>query len=188
MPLPVRRFALRDILILIIAMAVAFALARATVQNELLVRPSRSFTTGQLMIPAASLVLMSLSLAAFALSLTSPRPRLRRLVHQPGFMVSVAVTFNVVWHMVWTPLLFVSELLVTGVTFSPNQWHGRVHNAFVELYAPYFVMPYIVLALLIGMLRGLSFRRADWVEHLARLLGCLWVLQWILIMFRIVQA
>ncbi len=87
-----RRFTLSDTAVLVAAAGVGFWLGRTYLFNEHTVFSTigavRSWWSWA---QAAWMVLMPVQLGLLALSVVPPRPRLRRLARQPGFLAGVAV-------------------------------------------------------------------------------------------------
>src|SRR4051794_29531136 len=93
MPAPaVRRFMLADAMILVAATAMGIAWTRAYVMGIQPFQFSASFHGNgmsfllRFWIPVAVPCLAMWSVAAFILAFSRPRPVLRRLAHQPGFV------------------------------------------------------------------------------------------------------
>jgi hypothetical protein len=172
---PRRSLTFADLLILIAGLAVAFSLIRAYAYVDHVLFPTLSFGSRQAIVASSSLALVGLSLGTLALRLVPPRPPLRRLVRQPGFLATLAVASNAVSQTV-------SRLcgLLTGPAMSTRQWYTWAHNWLFSLWVPFFVGPAIFLACVIGVLGGFALRRADWVEHLGRVLAFVWLLYWVL--------
>lgn len=183
----IRRFTLRDTMVLVVATALGLALARwpyarlretstylptaiaspqppATLQNESLVRAIIGTATqlSTLFYPSV----MTFSVAILILSLAQPRPRLRQVFRQPGVAACAAAVLA----------CFVSFLLLTSDTiwarnksvFSAvgvNYWLSSSRSAGFAV-----VGAWIVLALGGRWQSGRS-----WIDHTGRALGICWL-------------
>jgi hypothetical protein len=102
-PSPVRKFSILDAMILVAASALGLALIRflyATGRYLSMGRPWYAFVA-QYTVEATVPFLITWTLAFLVLRLRQPRPRLRRLLRQPGMVACgaavVAIAFEVLW-------------------------------------------------------------------------------------------
>ena len=174
MPRPPRRLAIRDLLILVAALAVGASLARACLEVDRVLGLPVSLGSRTAIVAASSLTLVALSLGTLAISLVPPRPPIRRLVRHPGFLSCLAVASNVASQTVQRACS-----LLTVRPSTTRQWYVESHNYLYSLWVPFFVAHSVALACLIGMLGGLRLRGADWVAMLGRVLGAVWIVYWI---------
>lgn len=167
-----RRFTLRDILILILAIALGLWLLRAVVLNGPLVFGPDYALTWFGRVNVSLLVLMTTQLGVLVLSLMPPRPRLRRLARRPGFLAGIAVASVVACQTV-------QDL----PSFRPGNavW---LNNYLLSIGGAGPMASVILLLWLVGSLRGLDWRRPEWVELLGRTLGVTWILAWIIFFVR----
>lgn len=168
-----RPLTLFDLLILVAATGTGFGLIRAFSYVEGLRSPAVGPFDRQSIPVVAGLILKTLSLGTLAASLVAPRPRIRRLSRQPGFLAGVAVAANILFQGLSRGIPW----LVHGAPH-PILWWNRAHNLLASLCLPSFVAQSIMLAWAVGLLHGFS-RRNDWVERLGRALGWIWIAFWI---------
>ncbi len=169
-----RRFTLSDTAVLVASTGVGLWLGRSYLFNEQTVFSTmgvaRTWWSWAL---AACLVLMPVQIGLLGLSLVAPRPRLRRLARQPGFLAGVAVASTVATNVLQAAANFM-PYMAGGSNRSPA-W---LHNNMIAISAPYRLAPVILVAWVIVGLQGGWRRSHDWVESSARLLGGVWIIAW----------
>src|SRR6478752_1290575 len=94
-----------DAMILVAALAVAFALIRITLPVKDVPPKVVLFLNGMVLVVDC---LTASSVACLAIRLRRPHPRLRRLARQPGFAAYtvIAVTMTAIWSMGHIPMVF----------------------------------------------------------------------------------
>jgi hypothetical protein len=169
-----RRFTLRDTAILVASTGVGLWLGRSYLFNESTVFGTTGLARGWWSWAAAAwMVLMPVQLGLLGLSVVPPRPRLRRLARQPGFLAGVAVASTVATNVVQAATTF-----ATYMTRGANPFATWLHNNLIAISAPYRLAPVILLAWVIVALQRGCRRSHDWVETSARLLGVAWIIAW----------
>lgn len=171
---------LGDAILLIAATAVGFWSARMLVESDAAIIPASKREAWRAWVGASYLVLLGVSLGVATLRLRPPRPPIRRLARQPGFLAGIAVVSVVALATVLSVLdwfTFWSPMLPAGAVVS-NWLHGYLLSAS----GPWNVGFAIALAWMIGGLQGFRWARPDWVEWAGRLLGASWVLYWLALM------
>ena len=171
----VRRPRLTDVAILIAATAIGLAAVRHFLPTGYSPSPyDRQFNY---LSPPAALswlivsqpLLMAWSVACLVMQLRPPRPRLRRLVHLPGFRACLAATL----------LIFIAGPWVSGFLLSSSGTVDRMSflaflswNEAVAVQIGVGVIVAWAPCLLGGGRRG----RMGWLERGGRFLGVLWIL------------
>ncbi len=173
-----RSFVLADAIILIAAAAIGFWLARMLIISAAVVIPASRNEVWRAWVGASYLFALGMSLGVAVVRLRPPRPPLRRLARQPGFLAGVAVAsivtlgtgFTILdWFLVWGQMppgeAGVSKWLLYGYLLSIGD--------------PWNVGFAVSLAWIIGGLQGFRWAKPDWVERIGRLLGASWILYWL---------
>jgi hypothetical protein len=168
-----RRFTLRDPTILIAATAVGLWLGRTYLLNEPDVFGPGVSLTWWIWVAVVWAVLMPVQLGLLAVSLLTPRPRLRRLARQPGFVAGVAVAVAFA-----SNVLYATSNFKASIARGSNPIPTRIHNNIIAISAPYRLAPFVLLAWTMVRLQGPCRRSHDWVERSARFLGGVWVIAW----------
>jgi hypothetical protein len=175
---PRRRLSLSDAAIVIAAIALGLVPARYVVALDLpsiklspsdaTARLTRILTAGMTL---ASPVLIALSLAAFVISLRQPRPPLRSLAREPGFVAMAVIVMTTGYHL----LHYAVKVTVCYHSTSssslllPVYYVGLLTNIFLES-GWNVAVAWSVLAL-----QGNWRRRSRWNGGLGVALGCTWV-------------
>jgi hypothetical protein len=116
---PRHRFSLSDTMILIAALAFSLVLVRYVVSLNLLEippAPGRLGWFGRVQLVAisfASPVLITLSLAFFVISLRPPRPPLRCLAREPGFVAMAVVVATTLYYLVHLAMRLIANYYST---------------------------------------------------------------------------
>jgi hypothetical protein len=171
-----KRFTIFDAMVLMCATSIGFWLARL----RLLIDADMPLGPGQeAWMPwcgASYLVLLAITMGFAGISLLPPRPPLRRLARQPGFLTGLAVAANLV---LWTALNAVDWLFPRGqIPMSPGYYLIRFRVYLLSIGGPWNVGFAVALAWTIGGIQGLRWSRADWVERAGRWMGVAWLLYW----------
>jgi len=165
-----RRITLLDLVILVAATALGFALLRVCITGlgaQTLSRRAGAGTAGYITTAEtyASALLAPWSLAVLVLSLRGPRPSFQRLARGPGFIASAAATTGVALYLT----LCLAQSAMGKLTLNPGSiW--RITDAFA-LYASLMVAgSWLSLAL------GARWRmETSWVGWAGRILGIGWI-------------
>ena len=168
-----RRPTMRDGMILVAAAAVAFGLGRSLFAGETQV-PTRWIYV----IMAAIVSCMALTPALLILQLFGPRPCLRQLCRQPGFVAILAGSTILALGLLELGVLGLIRLIKAGMmtpmgrpALRPNpSWWWEVSLHFDALIGPAVVACWILLAL--------SGRRRPghhWLDNLGRAVGTVWI-------------
>jgi hypothetical protein len=169
-----RRLTLRDTSILVASIAVGCWLGSSYHVNERHVWPTPGVADSFWSWAQATwLVLMPVQLGLLGLSLLPPRPPMRRLARQPGFVAGIAVACAVA-----SNVLQASANLKQNLARGTNPLPTWIHNNLIGISAPYRLAPVVLLAWVIVGLQGGCRRSRDWVESGSRLLGGIWVTAW----------
>ena len=164
-----RRLNTIDGMILIAAVAVGFGLIRMTLPVNDVPPKVVLIMNGMVLVVDC---LTASSVACLAIRLRQPRPRLRRLAHQPGFAACtvLALTMTTIWLVGHIPVIFSI---------------GWIRPNFLALIAMHGVGFAVLGSWLTLLLMGHWRPSADWFDRVGRALGvvaimCLltpWILQ-----------
>lgn len=165
-----------DLLVLIATTALGFGLIR--LYNELDDRPSPSYLEGEFYWGWWSLLVFATTLGISAVRVRAPRPTIRRLAREPGFVASVAILIVAALNV----MASIRAVLVQSF-FLP---FGREDVLDIVLWSLHDVAghdsigPAVALGWMILALQRPWRRRADWVEWSGRALGALAIGSWII--------
>jgi hypothetical protein len=167
-------------MLLIAAAAIGFWLARMLVISDAAIIPGSKREAWRALVGASYLLILGMTLGIAIVRLRSPRPPIRNLARQPGFLAGVAVASIVVlgtglsildWFTFWGRLQ-TSEAVVSS-------W---LHGFLLSIGGPWNVGFAVSLAWIIGGLQGFRWRQPDWVEWAGRFVGVLSILYWLLLL------
>ncbi len=190
-----RRCTLLDAMALVAATAIGFALARTyslvLVGNELTRFPAvpRVLLTIWAYILATLPVPAMWSIALFGLSLRRPRPDLRRLVRQPGFVASGAVTLVCAIRLVGFLTLVVRTLgnrfymlslsvfdaFTVTVPYPGPVNVATIHNSAYFAASAFGISTAVAAAWLLLAVSGRWRSEPGWLDRLGRGLGAYWI-------------
>jgi hypothetical protein len=168
-----RRFTILDAMILVAATALGFWLARSKILHDAAVSPRTGRYPWQTWSAASFLVIEGVTLGVVAIRLLPPRPPLRRLARQPGFLAVFTVAMN---------LAAGTAVVARDWLNVPNSGPGLLEWLGMYLHFPgvYLSVAFAVtLAWAIGGLQGLRWTRPDWIERAGRWLGIAWLIYWL---------
>jgi hypothetical protein len=132
-------------------------------------------------IPVSSILLLSWTTAVLVLRLRAPRPRLRRLWCQPGFLACAAAVFVFVWKCLGVGLLAAAEVLTASPAQLSKISYGSLlsellHAMLIYAFAPQAnVGGAILLLWLVTSASGRCRPEPSWVDRSGRMLGVVWV-------------
>ncbi len=180
-----RRISVRDLLILIAATALGLALLRLRISFANVVKffhdliskppPNRSvaghilFATGvlELIVPCV----FSWTIGVFVIRLLPPRPRLRRLVFQPGFIAcALFLAAACLAYAIALATLGVRGALISRTSPQWVGYHGIATLLCVQQGGWAVAVAWLMLALL-----GRWIPEPSWVDRLGRALGIFWI-------------
>ena len=172
---PRRRLSLSDASILIAATALGLVMARYVVGLNLMAisptpgdRAARIERIWMVTIHLASPMLVTLSLAAFAISLRRPRPPLRRLAREPGFVALAVIAMTTAYYSVHFAARLCGNYYSSPPLFSTHVlW--MFANLFIELGWN------VALAWFVLALQGNWSPRSIWAGGIGAALGCTWI-------------
>jgi uncharacterized membrane protein YidH (DUF202 family) len=161
-----RRFKLADGLILIAAVAAGLGITRfhADLHRQDMGRfdAVSAFELALMSIYWSALLMM---MALIPMRLRRPRPPMRRLRRQPGFIACVAVVLAAAFVILdWAPSLF---------SRSPN-WFAANILSFIS--SPWKIGPIVVTAWLVLALSGRWQSESSWIDRSGRFLGIAWIM------------
>jgi hypothetical protein len=162
-----KRFTLSDAMILVAATAVGLAMARAY-DPMFSGAPHAKFVKLAWGAPAG--VVSAWGLAVIVLRLRRPRPRVRRLLRQPGMVACCALVFALGIGAVWP--------MAHRVIRNRPVLHGLFDQLFNTIWnsAAYFV-PWSIAAAWVTLTLSNRWRPVpDWVDRLGRVVGLYWCL------------
>ena len=168
-----RRFTLLDALIVVAWAALGFGAARVLMDVSVTMWPDKYRVPWWMWTGAGCMMLMSMNLCVLNLRFVRPRPSVRRLARQPGFIAGVAVAWSVVFQTVSHAAMW----LIQG---SPINATARLNNYLVMISDPGHISAFVILGWIILLLQQRPKSQLDWIERLGSLLGCLTILGWIL--------
>jgi hypothetical protein len=191
-PRTTRSFRISDALILVAATGVGLAGCRfwfwATQTGWADLWPSGEISllaglwaAALLVLPIASIFLLSWTTAILLLRLRAPRPRRRHLWCQPGFLACVATVFVFAGKAVAVGLLVVAFVLTEG---SAEPWRSGQWSVFAELAYFEFSVPFgpqanvgaaVLLLWLVTWASGRCRPEPSWVDRSGRMIGAAWV-------------
>jgi hypothetical protein len=175
-----RRFTLLDAMLLVVAAAFGAWLARLLLISDEIVIAWPTRATWVDWFGASYLVLLGVTLGGAAVRLRPPRPPLRRLARQPGFLAGLAVTANIALGTALTALNWYNTRWIPGRTAA--QALSWLHGYLLSIGGPWNVAFAVSLAWIIGGIQGFRWGQADWVERAGRWLGVLWLLYWLFVL------
>ncbi len=166
-----RRLTLFDMLIVVAWAAAGFCSARLLTDVVRTNWPARFLTPGRLWTGAGYMVLLSMNLCVLNLRLLRPRPPLRSLARQPGFVAGFAVALSVLYQTV---------LSAVGWLAAPPQSNAatRLNNYLQGISFPSHSAHLVILGWMILFLQRTRNRQIDWIENTGRLLGWVVILSW----------
>ncbi|WP_406697866.1 hypothetical protein V5E97_03350 [Singulisphaera sp. Ch08] len=168
-----RSFNSLDALILGVSAAIGVWLARRLLVSDFVAFPVANHDAWSTLIGSSYPVLLVMSIGVVILRFRQPRPSIRRLSRQPGFLASVAILSMTVFGTVLA--------VIDWATFWGNVSLGLTGNwlrtSLISLVGPWNVGFMVLMAWLIGGLQGFRWRD-DWVERAGRLVGGLWIALW----------
>jgi hypothetical protein len=183
----IRRCTLLDVMVLVAATATGFAIAR-TYSLELLANqlthypllPRILLTIWSYLVAVLPLPVMW-SIGLFVLSLRRPRPLLRRLVRQPGFVACGAVTlvaairllgfFTLLARTIGNPRHFLTMSLDVFLNFSLT----LVFNSAYFSTSAFGLSVAVASAWLLLSVSGLWRSEPTWLDRAGRCLGVYWI-------------
>lgn len=170
-----RTFTLLDAMFLVAAAGLGLYLARMLISNVPVVTPGPVRKAWINWLGASYLFLLGISLGVAVIRVRQPRPPIRSLARQPGFLAEVAVISIVT---LGTALSVLDRVAFRGWQGEPfvSRW---LYSYLISIGGPWNVGFAVLLAWVIGGLQGFRWGRADWVEWVGRLLGVLWLLFWL---------
>jgi hypothetical protein len=170
-----RRFTLFDLLIVIAWTSIGFWLARVYADILVTVWIGRiQFAPWRLWLSASYMVLLAVNLCIFNLRLMPPRPSLRKLAREPGFLAGAVVPASVLFETARHLAIWLSH-------WSSNERNTMLLNYLASICVPIRIGPFVILAWMILFLQQVRPSRSggDWIEHLGRVLGCVTILSWV---------
>jgi hypothetical protein len=172
-----RRLTLLDLLMLVAAMG--FGLGLVHLFDTIYYGTSARFMKGEYSWACFGLLVVAFSIGWLILRFRQPRPTLRRLACQPGFIAAVRVLF-------WTfssTIRSLQECLILMPLRPEVRWEGfrsELLEYLHELGHRDYVGPSIALVWLILALQRTRLRNADWLEWQGRVLGLVILGAWII--------
>jgi hypothetical protein len=163
---PPRKFSLADAMVLIAAIALGFCLVRLTFPSWSDIRSAKGGmstfliiqNTGQLVVP----FLVTLTFALLMLRLRRPRPRLRRVLSQPGSTACIAATIAIVVEIAW-----IGSLLAVGSRF--------IHLSSVFVGYAQQVSFAVLGGWTILAVSGRWRNDPSWIDRAGRVMGMAWI-------------
>jgi hypothetical protein len=164
-------------MLIVVAWAAAgFCMARLLTDVARTNWPAKYLTPWRLGTGAGYMVLLAMNLCVLNLRLLRPRPQLRTLARQPGFVAGVAVAGSVLYQTV---------LDAAGWLAAPPGSNAatRLNNYLVGISFTSHIAHLVILAWIILFLQRVRNRQIDWIEYTGRLLGWVSILSWFVSMF-----
>lgn len=177
--MPKRSFTLLDVILLVAGAGIGSWFARMLIVSELVVNPAPGRYAWATWIGASNLLMLGISLGIAGVRIRQPRPPIRRLGRQPGFLAEVAVVSIVV---LGTGLSVLDRMVFSGQIGDETLVSHLLFGYLISIGGPWNVGFAVILAWVIGGLQGFRCGRADWVEWAGRFLGVLWLVLWLAIL------
>jgi hypothetical protein len=168
-----RRFTLVDAMILIAAAAIGLASARSMP----LLRPSSSLPRANLQRALSTVTygssiafptVMAFTVATLALRSRRPRPRLRKILREPGAVGCTAATFSLLLTLI---MLTPTSIFVAGNSPSIGMWLVDVW-----IQAPRVTGSVVASVWFVQALSGRWRAGREWIDRLGRVVASCWLL------------
>jgi hypothetical protein len=124
------------------------------------------------------LILFGISQTVLLLAFLPPRPSLRRLMRQPGFVAGLAVAFSLL-----NPAMTLVGRLVLGLLPAPAMRLGSfetwIRSTLAMISYPTELGPLVGLAWLVQWLAGIRRPEPAWIDHVGRFVGWSWIVLYV---------
>jgi hypothetical protein len=185
-----RDFTVRDAIVLVMATAIGFALIRVSWDNFEgdFERPEEGWTAKEVLkhVPSAvefvSPCLLPWTLAILGLRLLRPRPSLRRILLQPGFVACCAASISIAMTVGGFLFTFITETFVRALPsdLSPDDYREMLLNDLLFdltlMWASPLRVTYAVATAWLLLALGKRCRpEPSWIDRAGRIIGILWI-------------